>query len=197
MATTKSDKTSKQTSTESMGKGESKSASRTSSKSAAESATIDTVKNANSKETNLKETKNPAKSSSKSSSNSHSPEITAQNLALSKKRVGLIATLKERLIQERETLLQGMYRKDTPTELSTHGDLVDQSTNFSEHEVMLGMAEHDRNRLHEINHALEKIEKGTYGICEMSGELISDERLMAMPTARYSVKCQAKIEGYG
>jgi len=117
--------------------------------------------------------------------------------APTKKRASLIATLKDKLIKEREELLHGLGRKESSNEISSHGDLVDQSTNFSEHEVMLGLAEHDRNRLQEINHALEKIEKGTYGICEMSGELISDERLMAMPTARYSVKCQAKMEGYG
>jgi DnaK suppressor protein len=114
-----------------------------------------------------------------------------------KKRAALIATIKDRLLKERDDLLRGLTRKESPNEISSHGDLVDQSTNFSEHEVMLGLAEHDRNRLQEINHALEKIDKGTYGVCEMSGELISDERLMAMPTARYSVKCQAKMEGYG
>ncbi|MDQ5912558.1 MAG: hypothetical protein QG568_773 [Patescibacteria group bacterium] len=39
-------------------------------------------------------------------------------------------------------------------------------------------------QLHEVNHALEKIEKGTYGICEVSGEEIEVERLEANPSAR-------------
>ncbi|MBN2329111.1 MAG: TraR/DksA C4-type zinc finger protein [Candidatus Omnitrophica bacterium] len=105
--------------------------------------------------------------------------------------------LKERLLEERDAILRGLHLKKAEGEISTHGDLVDQSTNFSEQEVILGLAEHDRNRLQDINRALNKIEDGTYGICEMSGKLISDERLVAIPTARYSVECQAKVEGFG
>ncbi len=41
-------------------------------------------------------------------------------------------------------------------------------------------------RLENINIALEKIIKGTYGICEVSGEKISEERLNANPSARTS-----------
>ena len=36
----------------------------------------------------------------------------------------------------------------------------------------------------EVNDALEKIENGTYGICEISGELIEEDRLDANPSAR-------------
>lgn len=43
-------------------------------------------------------------------------------------------------------------------------------------------------QLHEVNHALEKIEKGTYGICEVSGEEIEVDRLEANPSARTSKK---------
>lgn len=38
--------------------------------------------------------------------------------------------------------------------------------------------------LHDVNSALNKIEKGTYGVCEKKGEPISEERLKANPTAR-------------
>lgn len=43
-------------------------------------------------------------------------------------------------------------------------------------------------QLHEVNHALEKIEKGNYGICEVSGEQIEQDRLEANPSARTSKK---------
>jgi len=119
------------------------------------------------------------------------------NITMTKKRKALIAGIKAKLEQQRFNLLQGLQKKGSETEVSSHGDLIDQSQNFSEHEVMLGLAEHDRNLLQKINAALDKIDQGKYGICEMSGELISDERLLAMPTARYSMECQAKIEGYG
>jgi RNA polymerase-binding transcription factor DksA len=43
-------------------------------------------------------------------------------------------------------------------------------------------------QLNEVNAALEKIDKGTYGICEISGEPIERERLEANPSARTSLK---------
>lgn len=191
MATTKKNPTSKKVSPKGTTKKAPKSASSKSAPHAAGKTSKDTVK---------KTPKAPAQNvmpvADKYSSKNVGIDLAGMNNAPTKKRAQLIASLKERLLQERDHLLRGMQRNETPNEISTHGDLVDQSTNFSEHEVMLGMAEHDRNRLQEINRALDKIKNGTYGICEMSGELISDERLIAMPTARYSVKCQAKIEGY-
>ncbi len=191
MATTKKNQTSKKNSPKGTTKKAPISASSKSAQHAAGKTSKDPVK-----KTLKKTVKSVAPVAGKSFSKKTVIDLTSINNAPTKKRAQLIASLKERLLQERDNLLKGMQRKETPNEISTHGDLVDQSTNFSEHEVMLGMAEHDRNRLQEINRALEKIKNGTYGICEMSGELISDERLIAMPTARYSVKCQAKIEGY-
>lgn len=195
MATTKPQKTSKNSIAESKKKKATPSVSACEAKSAAQSSVS---KNEKKPSTDLG--KNTAKTTMKKNTQSVVKEpqpAPTPAAAPTKKRTALIASIKDRLIKEREELLHGMTHKESPNEISSHGDLVDQSTNFSEHEVMLGLAEHDRNRLQEINHALEKIDKGTYGICEMSGELISDERLMAMPTARYSVKCQAKMEGYG
>jgi DnaK suppressor protein len=46
----------------------------------------------------------------------------------------------------------------------------------------------------EIDDALSRIEDGTYGQCERCGKPISEERLKAMPTARYDAECQAAIE---
>lgn len=42
----------------------------------------------------------------------------------------------------------------------------------------------DRQQLEEVNHALEKMDTGTYGICEETGKEIPVERLKAVPTAR-------------
>jgi RNA polymerase-binding transcription factor DksA len=45
--------------------------------------------------------------------------------------------------------------------------------------------------VHEIDHALAKIENGTYGICEVSGQPIPKERLKAIPWARERVEYKA------
>jgi DnaK suppressor protein len=47
-------------------------------------------------------------------------------------------------------------------------------------------------RLQEINKALDKIKKGTYGKCEKCGQPIDEKRLMAMPEAETCAQCQTK-----
>jgi RNA polymerase-binding transcription factor DksA len=46
-----------------------------------------------------------------------------------------------------------------------------------------------------VDHALQKIEDGTYGICDMSGETIPTGRLELIPYAALTVECQALAEG--
>jgi RNA polymerase-binding transcription factor DksA len=48
--------------------------------------------------------------------------------------------------------------------------------------------------LEEVNHALQKIKDGTYGICEKTGQAIPYERLEAVPYARMTVEAQADVE---
>jgi DnaK suppressor protein len=105
--------------------------------------------------------------------------------------------LKVKLFEEREQILVEMKSNHNVDEIVSHGDLVDQSNNYSERENLLGLAEHDRNRLLAIDEALAMIEKGTYGQCAMCGEEIPEPRLIAMPTAKYCVKCQSEAEIYG
>lgn len=47
--------------------------------------------------------------------------------------------------------------------------------------------------LDQINKALEKIEKGVYGVCEVCGKQINRERLEILPYARFCIECQRKI----
>ncbi len=47
--------------------------------------------------------------------------------------------------------------------------------------------------LDQINKALEKIEKGVYGVCEVCGKQIKRERLEILPYARFCIECQRKI----
>jgi len=49
---------------------------------------------------------------------------------------------------------------------------------------MLGLAEHEQRLLAEVNHALAKIDLGTYGVSEASGRPIALARLRAIPWAR-------------
>ena len=56
------------------------------------------------------------------------------------------------------------------------------------------MLSKEQDGLNEIDEALERIELGTYGICEISGEKILKERLEALPFAKLTRECQEKVE---
>jgi len=67
------------------------------------------------------------------------------------------------------------------------------SDNF-EVENTLGLVCSERKILTKIDEALERIEKGIYGICEGDGEMIGRERLEAILWTSYCVECASKIE---
>jgi len=54
-----------------------------------------------------------------------------------------------------------------------------------------------KKELEEINEALKRIEKGTYGICEMCDEPIQKARLEIKPYAKYCIICKEEIEQEG
>jgi DnaK suppressor protein len=73
-------------------------------------------------------------------------------------------------------------------------DMEDEASLQSESMHEEALLKQQQHELDEINHALEKIEKGTYGICEASGTPIPLERLRAVPHTRYGYGDQLKAE---
>jgi DnaK suppressor protein len=104
-----------------------------------------------------------------------------------------IEDMKQVLLQEKQEILRGI-RRGAAEETPLAGDLVDQSSNLSEREMELELAEHDRERLLEIEEAIQRISENTYGICLESGEEIPFDRLKAVPTAKYTIRCQEMLE---
>jgi RNA polymerase-binding protein DksA len=72
--------------------------------------------------------------------------------------------------------------------------MADMGTDNYEQEFTLTLVETDRKLLREINHALAKIQNGTYGICEGTGKPITKARLEAQPWARYSIEYAKQME---
>jgi RNA polymerase-binding protein DksA len=107
---------------------------------------------------------------------------------------------KERLLQLRTALAQSMeiVASDACPEpgdasaVATHPG--DAGTDASDRDLALRLLYLEQNTLVEIDEALRRIEEGTYGICEMSGEPIPIRRLEALPFARLTVECQSQIE---
>jgi DnaK suppressor protein len=72
--------------------------------------------------------------------------------------------------------------------------MADLGTDSYEIDNIIGLMDSERKILSEINDALNRIEDGTYGICQGRGEQIPKERLKAIPWARYCVACATLIE---
>jgi DnaK suppressor protein len=70
------------------------------------------------------------------------------------------------------------------------------SDNF-EQEFALGLMDSERKVIHEIDDALQRIEDGSYGICENTDQPIPKARLKAQPWARYCVEYARKLEQGG
>lgn len=66
-------------------------------------------------------------------------------------------------------------------------EFVDRQTEFAEENL-------NREMLHEVNEALERMKNGTYGICVDTGEEISFERLKAKPYAKRTVEAEEKLQ---
>lgn len=108
---------------------------------------------------------------------------------------------KQRLVELRDAYLNSIEGVASDTIRNENGD----SSAFGMHQADAGSDAYDRDfalsllgkeqdALYEINEALKRIETGTYGLCEGTAVRIPEERLEAMPFARYSVTYQEKIE---
>lgn len=71
---------------------------------------------------------------------------------------------------------------------------ADAGSDAYDRDFALSLLGKEQDALYEINEALKRIDQGVYGICEMSKEKISHERLEALPFTRYTVVCQERIE---
>ncbi len=70
----------------------------------------------------------------------------------------------------------------------------DAGSDAYDRDFALSVLAKDQDALYEIEEALLRIKKGTYGLCEMSGKPIPIPRLEAIPFARLTVDCQAQWE---
>ncbi len=110
--------------------------------------------------------------------------------------------LEKKLLQERERV-QGLMQAETEhrSSLSETGDLErygnhpgDEGTETFEKEKSLALQSNLQIILDEVEHALHKLEAGTYGTCDECGAEIPYERLEVRPQAALCVRCKSKVE---
>lgn len=92
--------------------------------------------------------------------------------------------LNQNVLQTSEHLRQ---REDT-------ADPADRATQEEEHSLELRTRDRERKLLKKINAALQRIENGTFGYCEETGEPIGIARLYARPTATLCIEAKERHE---
>lgn len=73
-------------------------------------------------------------------------------------------------------------------------DVIDAAAKEMDHSIILRARDRERKLLKKINEALRRIENGTYGYCEETGEPIGLKRLEARPIATLSIEAQEQHE---
>jgi DnaK suppressor protein len=116
-----------------------------------------------------------------------------------------IEHFKQMLLEKRGEILANVNEMEDETlkksRLDAAGDLssmpihmADIGSDNYEQEFTLGLMDSERKLLKEIDDALQRVEQGTYGICEGTGRQIQKARLEAQPWARYCVEYARKLE---
>ena len=77
---------------------------------------------------------------------------------------------------------------------SDSADIMDQASSYTEKNVEMKAINRQIKLISKINQAIKKIENGTYGFCEETGEPIGIKRLIARPVATLCIAAQEKHE---
>jgi DnaK suppressor protein len=114
------------------------------------------------------------------------------------------ATASRRLEEERTRLQgirDGLQREQDEGSSETGGELSsfdqhpgDSGTETFEMEKNVSLLEQVDDELAEVEAAVQRLERGTYGTCQACGRPIGNARLEAMPATRFCVEDQAKAE---
>jgi RNA polymerase-binding transcription factor DksA len=106
----------------------------------------------------------------------------------------------QRLLDLREQLLGQMngLAKESAQELPGYSlHMADSGTDNFDRDFALSLLSSDQDAVYEIEEALKRIEKKTYGVCELTGKTIPKARLEAIPWTRFTVEAQAQLEREG
>ena len=107
------------------------------------------------------------------------------------------AYFKKKLITWRNEMVEsntkGLYLNEIDSEISS-ADIIDQASSQTEKNVEMRTLNRQIKLLSKIDNAIKKINNGTYGYCEETGEPIGLKRLIARPIATLSIEAQEKHE---
>jgi DnaK suppressor protein len=110
------------------------------------------------------------------------------------------AKFQKNLLDLRERLLDQMdgLAKESAEQMAGYSlHMADSGTDNFDRDFALSLLSSDQDAIYEIEEALRRIQKGTYGICELTGKPIPRARLDAIPWTRFTVEAQSQLERDG
>ena len=128
------------------------------------------------------------------------PMLKAKNTADPRKVKAEWQKYCQRLLDLREQLHRQMngLAKESAQELPGYSlHMADSGTDNFDRDFALSLLSSDQDAVYEIEEALKRIEKKTYGVCELTGKTIPKSRLEAIPWTRFTVEAQAQLEREG
>jgi len=114
---------------------------------------------------------------------------TGFNLHLIRSRLELE---RKHITEELEQLQASVRPVEERREGSPFGKREEEATETFELERRLALEKRLKEQLAEVEHALQKFEKGTYGLCDICGQPIDLARLEALPQANLCLSCKVK-----
>ena len=106
----------------------------------------------------------------------------------------------QRLLDLRDQLMHQMsgLAKQSAEEIAGYSlHMADSGTDNFDRDFALSLLSSDQDAVYEIEEALKRIQRKTYGICELTGKPIPKARLDAIPWTRFTVEAQAQLEREG
>jgi DnaK suppressor protein len=106
------------------------------------------------------------------------------------------AYFRQKLLRWRDDILRESREtiQHLQAESENHPDMADRASSETDRSIELRARDRQRKLIAKIDAALERIEDGTYGFCEETGEPISIRRLEARPIATLSIEAQERHE---
>ncbi len=112
-------------------------------------------------------------------------------------RAKFLAKMREQLLEMKAKLLaeiDSTLRAEREGNKDEGMDTYDLASEERDREINFILSDRDRVKLKQIDDALERMDEGTYGVCESCGLEIAEERLEAMPFSRLCRDCQQDEE---
>ncbi len=106
---------------------------------------------------------------------------------------GILLDLREQLVRQ----MNGLAKESAEQLPGYSMHMADSGTDNFDRDFALSLLSSDQDAIYEIDEALKRIERGSYGTCELTSKPIPKARLDAIPWARFTVEAQAQLEREG